>query len=1798
MTTVFALVFFAQLASPYETKVFINLEDNFVVFARTIQGQVFAIDSIKSLDDYFAANLLYNNQKSLLEELKKDMVKQGGYASKGLIGTFEIPLPKGGFSEFMGETGKLDVGGYVKITMGGSQTFVSSIAGSQQPSFFPELEMKQEMAINLDGEVGDRMKVYIDHNSERIDDTQNKITVTYKGKEDEIIQEIEGGDTQLSIPGTAYTGDIPSHSGLFGIKSMAKVGPVDIVAIASNEQTSSQEMVIEGGIKSDTSIMWDNEYAKRQFFWLGLGPGETLLDLKVYIDDNNSLNNNDGITYYARAILDANDDNVPDDTMEYEEGYFTLQREPDNYTLYGLVLELNSGLSTDQYALGVWYRKLSNGDTVEVGIQPVTTGDTIQLKLICPRSMDTSSVTWKYYEQKNYYQVVSAGSKLDSLRVYYDPSDQQPQDRNAEGTTYNKLLGIDENNDELPDENTGVWLRDRGLLRFPQALPFVSSVLPEPDSEIYSNPYYMVGTGKYFLYKKTIEAKAIYDLPENVIGVKVYLNGQEQDSIKDYHVDYIEGKLEFRKPIPPTAQVRIVAEYAPFFSLSQKSLVGVRGSMQALGQGTLGSSFFYRTEGYPGVDHVGLREEPFNRMVFETDFALPVNLPAVTQAVDWLPLIQTETESKFNINFENAYSFSDLNSQGKVYLDDLESSTISDDATVTRILWVPSSKPAGLNDSNFVRQRLIWYNPQGNDRLQANDIYQDPLDPAEIAEVLKIIYRPDSLATFAGLTQYVFGKNLEETENLELVIKGNSGRIHVDLGTWINEDQLRRNAAGALQGIGQMQDEDRLSPPNSWTQQTEDTGLDGVFGDDDDNIAGDDGDDDYYTQDYSGGINGTERNEIWDSEDLDNNGSLNAKNEYYSYSLNLGDTLFQVDEENAGLQPGWKMYRVPIKDSLKWDSMVGQPDWHNIRYIRVWFDSAAEPETMLVYKLSLTGSRWKNRGVTGAFGVDTSEVFQITPVNTKTHPSYRSPTPIQYDPTTNQPKPEGGLEFVLKAIKNNHTCTVYRRTEEYEDYRAYDTLTFFLKSFRRDPRITMRIGTDSSNYYEYSTSYTNGTVGLAINGYRTFQIDMARFAELKKGRADDSSLVSDGTYSVRGKPSLAQNRFFEVSLTNADITPLSDTMWFNDIRLISPRNEVGQTMRSNGSFNLADFSNFTFAYDRSNGRFKRLSDTKDMSTQGQGENYAFGEDISLNKLLPESWGFVLPLGLSYRKSKQLPRYGTQADDIELNPLDQEREISTNVSRSYTLSVSKSNSKNWLMKNTLDRLSYGHDRTQTFSHSPQYVDTSENINHRASYTLDPKVSFKVVGQVFSVMPQNLSFSTMYSDNYPKSYYRSNIDSSWRHLQDIPRRRTLNSSFSTNYSPHSIVSTTFNFSQNRDSVMGRERIGQEVSRNQAFNGSITKSLVLVTPSLTFGNTYNEDYRFEIRDTFNYRNISNTVRYGATGTVDVKRVLKMITRLRDESKDSLQIAGSPSWVLKQVEQFVDYLQNPSLSFTRQKTSSYLQAYDRPSLQYQWGLQDSIPRSGYSPNSYPGRGMADNYGVNSGMNYRILSLSGGYNGQVQRIYLPSGGENRTTSNSYPNAMVRVSGIGALPVLKKYTQSSSVSSGYNQTNEYRYTIDDSTTLDSDSRMLSFTPLVNWQTNWLRGITSSTEVTYSETRGRQYDAGNVNESRTLSRGGTVSMGYTFSAPRGVNLPFLKGLKFNSNLTTNLSVGYNRTTSYAIDMETPVNNTTTLTTLIALTYNFSSSVNGGANFDYSQNRETVSNQDSKRVGVSVWANISF
>ena len=86
---------------------------------------------------------------------------------------------------------------------------------------------------------------------------KNDVKVTYRESkpgefEDHILQEVEAGNTSLSLPGTELTGYSENHKGLFGVKSRWKIGPVDVTANASQEGGTAQ--IVMGGQQNTVSV--------------------------------------------------------------------------------------------------------------------------------------------------------------------------------------------------------------------------------------------------------------------------------------------------------------------------------------------------------------------------------------------------------------------------------------------------------------------------------------------------------------------------------------------------------------------------------------------------------------------------------------------------------------------------------------------------------------------------------------------------------------------------------------------------------------------------------------------------------------------------------------------------------------------------------------------------------------------------------------------------------------------------------------------------------------------------------------------------------------------------------------------------------------------------------------------------------------------------------------------------------------------------------------------------------------------------------------------------------------------------------------------------------------------------------------------------------------------------------------------------------------------------------------------------------------------------------------------------------
>jgi len=168
-----------------------------------------------------------------------------------------------------GEKPRLNVSGRRKISLSGRSEWTEGQAqtATSRPSKFPALGMKQESNFRVDGTVGRKIHVQVDQDTERFSDIENTIKLRYDGDEDEVIQEVEAGNTMLSLPSTQFVGYSAQHKGLFGIRAKAKLGGIDLVAIASQEKSSGQRKSYRGLAEETSAQIRDYQYLSRTYFF-------------------------------------------------------------------------------------------------------------------------------------------------------------------------------------------------------------------------------------------------------------------------------------------------------------------------------------------------------------------------------------------------------------------------------------------------------------------------------------------------------------------------------------------------------------------------------------------------------------------------------------------------------------------------------------------------------------------------------------------------------------------------------------------------------------------------------------------------------------------------------------------------------------------------------------------------------------------------------------------------------------------------------------------------------------------------------------------------------------------------------------------------------------------------------------------------------------------------------------------------------------------------------------------------------------------------------------------------------------------------------------------------------------------------------------------------------------------------------------------------------------------------------------------------------------------------------------------
>jgi cell surface protein SprA len=148
-------------------------------------------------------------------------------------------------------------------------TFLGRINKNENPLFNERqrvqgnFDFNQRIQMDVIGNIGTKLKINMNYNTEAQFDFENQVKLDYTGGEDDIIKKIEAGNVSLPLNTTLITGT----QALFGIKTQLQFGRLNVNTVFTQQKSQSREIQINNGAQqNEFRIGGDNYEANKHYF--------------------------------------------------------------------------------------------------------------------------------------------------------------------------------------------------------------------------------------------------------------------------------------------------------------------------------------------------------------------------------------------------------------------------------------------------------------------------------------------------------------------------------------------------------------------------------------------------------------------------------------------------------------------------------------------------------------------------------------------------------------------------------------------------------------------------------------------------------------------------------------------------------------------------------------------------------------------------------------------------------------------------------------------------------------------------------------------------------------------------------------------------------------------------------------------------------------------------------------------------------------------------------------------------------------------------------------------------------------------------------------------------------------------------------------------------------------------------------------------------------------------------------------------------------------------------------------------
>ncbi len=164
---------------------------------------------------------------------------------------------------FGGNTINIQPQGYVEVSFGYQMNATDNPAIPERLRKVPTFDFDQKIQMNVMGQIGTKMNMRVNYNTEATFDYENKMNLEHTGEDDDIIKRIEAGNVSLPLSGSLITG----ASNLFGVKTELQFGKLTLTTLFSQHKGETKTVETEGGAQVTNFEISAADYdANRHFF--------------------------------------------------------------------------------------------------------------------------------------------------------------------------------------------------------------------------------------------------------------------------------------------------------------------------------------------------------------------------------------------------------------------------------------------------------------------------------------------------------------------------------------------------------------------------------------------------------------------------------------------------------------------------------------------------------------------------------------------------------------------------------------------------------------------------------------------------------------------------------------------------------------------------------------------------------------------------------------------------------------------------------------------------------------------------------------------------------------------------------------------------------------------------------------------------------------------------------------------------------------------------------------------------------------------------------------------------------------------------------------------------------------------------------------------------------------------------------------------------------------------------------------------------------------------------------------------